>query len=74
MLIPLYVLSLMTLIVGYVFSDLFLGWGTEFLQVSIFVLKTNFVYVDNEFLSPFLKNIPLLISFLGFFLRFYIYL
>lgn len=67
MLIPLFVLSLMTLIVGYVFSDLFLGWGTEFLQVSIFVLKTNFVYVDNEFLSPFLKNIPLLISFLGFF-------
>ena len=32
------------------------------------MLKNNFLYIDNEFLSPFLKNIPLVMSLLGFFL------
>lgn len=65
MLIPLFVLSFMSIVVGFLFSDLYGGWGSPFL--NHYVLQTNFVYIDNEFLSPFLKNLPLIISFFGFF-------
>ena len=70
MLFPLVVLSMLSVCVGFLFNDLFSGWGTSFLSQSIYTLNHNFVYLENEFLNPVVKHLPFMVSILGFFVGF----
>ena len=63
--LPLFVLSLLTIVLGFMTRDLFIGFGTHFWGTSIFILPQNYTLVDIEFIPLFYKLLPLLISILG---------
>jgi NADH-ubiquinone oxidoreductase chain 5 len=62
---PLFILSLLSISVGFLTRDLFIGFGTNFWGASIFVLPQNYVLSDIEFIDLFHKLLPLMISILG---------
>ena len=69
-LIPLFILSIMSIITGYLFSDLFIGIGNNYLTSSIFIKFIHFNYIDIEFLNPIIKNIPFFFTLVGIILTF----
>jgi len=70
--IPLLILSIMSIIVGYLFSDLFIGIGNTYLVSSIYIKFIHFNYIDIEFLNPLIKNIPFFFTILGIILTYII--
>lgn len=66
-LLPLFILSLMSVVVGYLFSDLFIGIGNDYLISSIYIKFIHFNYMDIEFLNPLIKNIPFFFTLSGIF-------
>lgn len=62
---PLFVLCLMSIFIGYMSKDLFIGFGTSFWGSSIFVLPYNYVLSDIEFINIFFKLLPLFITICG---------
>ena len=70
---PLFLLSILSLIVGYSTKDIFIGFGTDFWGSSIFILPQNYDLIDIEFSSLFFKLLPLIVSLFGIALAFLIY-
>ena len=70
--IPLFILSLMSIITGYLFSDLFIGIGNNYLNSSIYISFYHFNYIDIEFLNPLIKNIPFFLTFIGIFFTYFL--
>jgi NADH-ubiquinone oxidoreductase chain 5 len=70
--IPLFLLSVMSIIIGYLFSDLFIGIGNNYLNSSIYIKFIHFNYIDIEFLNPLIKNIPFFLTLLGILLTSYL--
>ena len=60
----------MSIIVGYFFSDLFIGIGNNYLDNSIYIMFVHFNYIDIEFLNPLIKNIPFFFTIIGILLTF----
>jgi NADH-ubiquinone oxidoreductase chain 5 len=60
--IPLIVLSIFAIFIGYISKDLFIGLGSSFFGSSILNLHTQ--NIEAEFLNPFYKLIPILYSLL----------
>ena len=71
-LIPLFILSIMSVIVGYLFSDIFIGIGSNYLESSIYIKFIHFNYIDIEFLNPLIKNIPFFFTLIGIFFTFFL--
>jgi NADH-ubiquinone oxidoreductase chain 5 len=71
---PLGILALGSIFVGYLSKDLFIGLGTNFWNNSIFVHPTHNYTIDAEFLYPFFKLLPVILSFCGLFSALYLYL
>jgi proton-translocating NADH-quinone oxidoreductase chain L len=71
--IPLIILSLFSIMVGYLTKDLFIGFGTQFWGSSIYVNPINYIMTDIEFLSFEYKILPLVVTILGVLLAFFIY-
>jgi NADH-ubiquinone oxidoreductase chain 5 len=67
-LLPLFILSIMSIFTGYLFSDLFIGIGNNYLISSIYIKFNHFNYIDIEFLNPLIKNVPFFVTILGIFL------
>ena len=63
--ISMFSLTVFSIFWGYITSDLFVGWGTFYWNNSIFLLPSNFAYMDPEFLPPIIKNLPLILSIFG---------
>lgn len=64
--IPLTVLALFSIFFGFVFSDLFVGVGSDFLSNSIFVHPNHLTLIEAEFSLPILiKLLPAILSLLG---------
>jgi len=64
--IPLLVLAIFSIFFGYIFSDLFVGIGSDFFANSIFTHPNNISLVEAEFsLNPFIKLLPAILSLLG---------
>ena len=72
-LIPLLVLSILSIFIGYWFSDIFVGIGSIYLNDVIFIHYDHFNNIEAEFLSPFIKNMPLMLTFLGMLLGYYFF-
>ena len=70
---PLFILSILSISVGFLTRDLFIGFGTDFWGFSIFVLPQNYVLSDIEFVDLFHKLLPLMISLAGAFLAYFLY-
>ena len=73
MYIPLLLLSLLSIFSGFVFKDLILSPASGFWSNSTAFWLSNSVLWDAHLLSPSLKLMPLLFSFLGCFISFLIY-
>jgi NADH-ubiquinone oxidoreductase chain 5 len=58
----------MSIFTGYLFSDLFIGIGNNYLISSIYIKFNHFNYIDIEFLNPLIKNVPFFVTILGIFL------
>ncbi len=69
-LIPLFILSLLSIFGGYIFSEIFVGFGSNYLQNSIYIKFEHFNNIEMEFLSPLIKLTPLIWTILGLFLSY----
>ena len=74
MTVPLLILCCFSIIVGYLTSDLFIGFGTPFWRNSIFILPNAYGLVDIEFIPLYIKLFPLVLAALGTFFAYYIYM
>ena len=64
--VPLVVLGLGSIILGYVSSDIFRGIGTDFLSTSVSPWANSNVSVDSEFgVTTFMKLLPFMLTLLG---------
>lgn len=73
MAIPLVILSLGSIFIGYVTKDMIIGLGTNFWSNAIFIRPENVIMVDSEFIPYFIKLIPVMFSLSGAFLAFILY-
>jgi NADH-ubiquinone oxidoreductase chain 5 len=64
--IPLSILSLFSIFFGYIFSDLFVGMGSDFFGNSLFTHPNNIYLIEAESSLPiYIKLTPLFLSILG---------
>jgi len=73
MTLPLFILAVLSITVGFLTRDLFIGFGTDFWGSAIFVLPQNYVLSDIEFIGLFNKLLPLIITILGAFSAYFLY-
>lgn len=64
--VPLFILALFSIFFGFVFSDLFVGVGSDFFGNSLFIHPNNISLIEAEFSLPiFIKLLPAILSLLG---------
>jgi NADH-ubiquinone oxidoreductase chain 5 len=64
--IPLFILSLFSIFFGFIFSDLFVGVGSDFFGNSLFIHPNNISIIEAEFSLPLIiKLFPVIFSLLG---------
>ena len=72
--IPLLALSLFSIFFGFVFSDLFVGIGTDFFGNALYLHPSNISLVEAEFsINTGLKLLPSILSIIGGLLAVYLY-
>ncbi len=72
--LPLFVLALFSIFFGFVFSDLFVGVGSDFFANSLFIHPNNISIIEAEFSLPILiKLLPSILSFVGALLAIFLY-
>ena len=70
---PLFILSIFSIIVGFMTRDFFIGFGTHFWGAAIFVLPQNYVLSDIEFVDLYYKLLPLIVSIIGASFAYFLY-
>lgn len=68
--IPLCILTLLSIFIGYLFSEIFVGLGNNYLYNSIYIKFEHFNNIEMEFLSPLIKLMPLIWTFFGLILSY----
>src|SRR6202789_377434 len=72
--VPLLILAIFSIFFGFIFSDLFVGLGTDFWANSVFTHPNNISIVEAEFsLNTIIKLLPAILSFSGAALAIYLY-
>lgn len=69
-----FTLCLFSIFIGYIFSDITVGFGSYFWLDSLFFLPQNFSFIEAEFLHPVIKNLPIILSLFGMIFGYVIYL
>ena len=73
--LPLLFLALFSIFFGYLFSDMFVGMGSDFFANSLFIHPNNITLIEAEFsLTLFTKLLPTLLSFAGAVIALILYL
>lgn len=70
---PLFLLSLLSISVGFLTKEFFIGFGTNFWGTSIFILPQNYLLSDVEFIDLFFKQLPFILTILGCLLSYLLY-
>ena len=73
MTLPLFVLSIFSITIGYLTKDMFIGFGTNYWGTSIFIKPVNYIMTDIEFLPFEYKIMPLVLTILGVLVSYYVY-
>jgi NADH-ubiquinone oxidoreductase chain 5 len=73
MLTSLILLCILSIFIGLISKDLFIGFGTLFWKNAIFIYPGSHVILDIEFMSITPKLLPLILSLLGALLSYFIY-
>ena len=71
--LPLFLLCFLSIFIGFLTKDLFIGFGTSFWNYSIFILPENYILSDIEFIDLFYKLLPLIVTLLSMFLVYFLY-
>jgi NADH-ubiquinone oxidoreductase chain 5 len=70
---PLGILGLLSIFVGYLTKDMFIGLGSPFWNNAIFILPENLNIIDAEFIPVYIKWIPFFASLIGSFFSIFLY-
>jgi NADH-ubiquinone oxidoreductase chain 5 len=70
--ISIFCLILLSIVSGFVFSDMFIGYGSIFWNNSIYVSLDHFYLLDIEYIHPLIKNLPIILSLLIMILLFFL--
>jgi proton-translocating NADH-quinone oxidoreductase chain L len=73
MTLPLFLLAILSISVGFLTKEMFIGFGTNFWNGAIFILPENYVMSDIEFINLFNKQLPLVFTLSGSFLAYFLY-
>ena len=73
MALPLCLLCFFSINIGYLSKEIFIGFGTDFWGSALFILPSNYILIDSEFIPVFFKIMPLVFTFLGSILSFILY-
>jgi len=65
MALPLFILAIPSIFIGYLTKDMIIGLGSDFWQGAIFVQPKNFVMIDAENIPISAKLLPVVLSILG---------
>ena len=68
---PMFILSLCSIFIGFLFSNIFLDSNSFFFDQSIFILHFHFGDLDFEIIPIFLKNLPIIFILFGISLSFF---
>lgn len=71
--LPLFILSILSIFIGYLTKDMFIGFGTNFWGSSIFIKPLNYLMTDIEFLDIKFKLLPLIVTILGILFAYSLY-
>jgi proton-translocating NADH-quinone oxidoreductase chain L len=71
--LPLFLLSIASIFVGYISKDLLIGFGSSFWNNSLLILYNQYCLYDIEFIKYIYKTLPLIFTFLGCILCYNIY-
>lgn len=63
--LPLIVLAIGSIFVGYIAKDMMIGLGTDFWGNSIFLLPEHVIQIDAEFIPSWVKLTPVIFSLVG---------
>ncbi len=66
MALPLFILGIFSIFIGFFLQEVFSGLGTFFFGNSIFILPENFHLIEIEFFPWYIKIIPIVFSLGGF--------
>jgi NADH-ubiquinone oxidoreductase chain 5 len=70
--IPLILLGIGSIFVGYLAKDMMIGLGTNFWGNALFNLPENALLIESEYIPQFIKYIPLMFGILGCFFAYMI--
>jgi len=73
MLLPLIILSVPSIFIGFYTKDVIIGVGTDFWGTALFIRPENYNLLEAEFANFFNKILPLCLSFFGACLSFFLY-
>ena len=73
MALPLGILALGSIFIGYLTKDMFIGLGSHFWNNAIYIHPQNIQMIDAEFLPTIFKLLPVIFSMLGLSLAFVLY-
>jgi NADH-ubiquinone oxidoreductase chain 5 len=73
MTLPLFLLCLLSIFIGFLSKEFFIGFGTSFWGSSLFIFPKNYTLCDIEFLELKYKLLPLVITILGAFFSYFLY-
>jgi len=71
--IPLFILSIFSVLIGFLSKEAFIGLGTKFWGTSIYILPQNYLLSDSEFINLLAKLFPLILTVAGFILAYFLY-
>jgi NADH-ubiquinone oxidoreductase chain 5 len=71
--LPLFLLCILSILIGYLSKDLFIGFGADFWGSSMLMNPSNYLLSDIEFIDLFYKLLPFIITILGALSSFLIY-
>jgi NADH-ubiquinone oxidoreductase chain 5 len=71
--LPLFLLSIASIFVGYLTRDLYIGLGTPFWNNAIYTAPQNLTYIDAEFIPVTIKWLPVIFSLFGASLSMFLY-
>nr|YP_009476712.1 NADH dehydrogenase subunit 5 [Proteomonas sulcata]AVM81205.1 NADH dehydrogenase subunit 5 [Proteomonas sulcata] len=71
--LPLFLLSVASIFIGYLTRDLYIGLGTPFWNNAIYTAPQNLSYIDAEFIPTSIKWLPVIFSLLGAILSIFLY-
>lgn len=73
MYISLFCLIFFSTLSGYLFYDMFIGYGSLFWNNSIYFFNNHFIFLDIEYIHPIIKNLPIILCFLNMFIFYIIF-